>query len=102
MTAALTLVNLVEGISDWVLGGDSYYEYLIKVWLQHRNSNWTYLYDMYEEAMKVVKHLLVQKSIPNGLVFVVELLLGVMVLLVPKWITWYAILSLSFFTIGGE
>lgn len=53
--------------------GDSYYEYLIKVWLQHRDRNYTYLYDMYAEAMKGVKHLLVQKSTPNGLVFVGEL-----------------------------
>ncbi|KAJ4703854.1 alpha-1,2-Mannosidase [Melia azedarach] len=56
--------------------GDSYYEYLIKVWLQQRTSNesnLTYLYDMYEEAMKGVRHLLVRKSIPNGLVFVGEL-----------------------------
>ncbi|KAH8510954.1 hypothetical protein H0E87_008474 [Populus deltoides] len=59
--------------------GDSYYEYLIKVWLQqgrNRDSNFTYLYDMYEEAMKGVRHLLVQKSIPNGLVFVGELPYG--------------------------
>lgn len=59
--------------------GDSYYEYLIKVWLQQgtrRDSNWTYLYDMYEEAMKGVRHLLVQKSIPNKLVFVGELPFG--------------------------
>lgn len=56
--------------------GDSYYEYLIKVWLQRgtsRDSNITYLYDMYEEAMKGVRNLLVRKSIPNGLVFVGEL-----------------------------
>lgn len=53
--------------------GDSYYEYLIKVWLQQRQSNRTYLLDMYEEAMKGVKHLLVRKSKPNGLVFVGEL-----------------------------
>ncbi|GLT59208.1 hypothetical protein SLA2020_320410 [Shorea laevis] len=56
--------------------GDSYYEYLIKVWLQRRTSqdgNFTYLYDMYQEAMKGVRHLLVQKSVPNGLVFVGEL-----------------------------
>lgn len=53
--------------------GDSYYEYLIKVWLQHKEKNWTYLHDMYEEAMKGVKHLLVKKSIPNGLVFIGEL-----------------------------
>ncbi|XP_012072098.1 mannosyl-oligosaccharide 1,2-alpha-mannosidase MNS3 isoform X2 [Jatropha curcas] len=56
--------------------GDSYYEYLIKVWLQQgtsRDANFTYLYNMYEEAIKGVRNLLVQKSIPNGLVFVGEL-----------------------------
>ncbi|KAI3824542.1 hypothetical protein L1987_06005 [Smallanthus sonchifolius] len=53
--------------------GDSYYEYLIKVWLQQRQSNWTYLHDMYVEAVKGIKHLLVRKSKPNGLVFVGEL-----------------------------
>ncbi|KAK4259220.1 hypothetical protein QN277_005573 [Acacia crassicarpa] len=56
--------------------GDSYYEYLIKVWLQSgasHESNTSYLYKMYVEAMKGVKHLLVRKSIPNGLVFVGEL-----------------------------
>ncbi|MBA0569261.1 hypothetical protein Golob_006702, partial [Gossypium lobatum] len=56
--------------------GDSYYEYLIKVWLQLRSiqdGNFTYLYDMYEEAMRGVRHLLVQKTIPNELVFVGEL-----------------------------
>ncbi|KAH9616594.1 hypothetical protein KSS87_011875 [Heliosperma pusillum] len=59
--------------------GDSYYEYLLKVWLQqggNRSSNFTYLHSMYEEAMKGVRHLLVRKSIPNGLVFVGELPYG--------------------------
>lgn len=57
--------------------GDSYYEYLLKIWLQkNRESNFTYLRDMYEEAMKGVRHRLVQKSIPNGLVFVGELPFG--------------------------
>lgn len=59
--------------------GDSYYEYLIKVWIHlgvDRDSNVTYLRDMYEEAMKGVRNLLVQKSIPNGLVFVGELPYG--------------------------
>ncbi|KAL0398338.1 UNVERIFIED_CONTAM: Mannosyl-oligosaccharide 1,2-alpha-mannosidase MNS3 [Sesamum radiatum] len=56
--------------------GDSYYEYLIKVWLQNRGSNLTYLHDMYEESMKGVKELLVRKSVPNGLVFVGELPYG--------------------------
>ncbi|KAL5989965.1 Mannosyl-oligosaccharide 1,2-alpha-mannosidase mns3 [Asimina triloba] len=59
--------------------GDSYYEYLIKVWLQKgtsRDDHLKYLHDMYEEAMKGVRHLLVQKSIPKGLVFVGELPYG--------------------------
>ncbi|XP_021763900.1 mannosyl-oligosaccharide 1,2-alpha-mannosidase MNS3-like isoform X1 [Chenopodium quinoa] len=59
--------------------GDSYYEYLLKVWLQQgasQSRNLTYLHDMYEEAMKGVRHLLVRKSIPNGLVFVGELPYG--------------------------
>ncbi|KAM7524988.1 hypothetical protein LguiA_014890 [Lonicera macranthoides] len=56
--------------------GDSYYEYLIKVWLQHKGNNWTYLHDMYVDAMKGVRHLLVRKSVPNGLVFVGELPYG--------------------------
>ncbi|XP_027364346.1 mannosyl-oligosaccharide 1,2-alpha-mannosidase MNS3 [Abrus precatorius] len=59
--------------------GDSYYEYLIKVWLQSgasSNSNTSYLYEMYKEAMNGVRHLLVRKSIPNGLVFVGELPYG--------------------------
>ncbi|KAL9265017.1 Mannosyl-oligosaccharide 1,2-alpha-mannosidase MNS3-like protein [Drosera capensis] len=56
--------------------GDSYYEYLLKVWLLKGNSgrsNVSYLYDMYHEAMMGVKHLLVRKTIPTGLVFVGEL-----------------------------
>ncbi|EPS65502.1 hypothetical protein M569_09268, partial [Genlisea aurea] len=53
--------------------GDSYYEYLMKVWLQNEGRNLTYLHDMYTEAMKGVKELLVRKSVPNGLVFVGEL-----------------------------
>ncbi|CDP19259.1 unnamed protein product [Coffea canephora] len=56
--------------------GDSYYEYLIKVWLQQRGRNSTYLFDMYEEAMKGVRHRLVRQSVPNGLVFVGELPYG--------------------------
>lgn len=57
--------------------GDSYYEYLIKVWLQGgASSNTSYLYEMYKEAMNGVRHLLVRKSIPNGLVFVGELPYG--------------------------
>lgn len=59
--------------------GDSYYEYLLKVWLHQggsQNSNLTYLYEMYSEAMKGVRNRLVRKSVPNGLVFVGELPYG--------------------------
>ncbi|KAJ8549342.1 hypothetical protein K7X08_033049 [Anisodus acutangulus] len=56
--------------------GDSYYEYLIKVWLQQKGTNFSYLYDMYVEAIKGVRHLLVRKSVPNGLLFVGELPYG--------------------------
>ncbi|VFQ58798.1 unnamed protein product [Cuscuta campestris] len=64
--------------------GDSYYEYLIKVWLQQQGKNCSYLYDMYLEAMKGVRHLLVRKSVPNGLVFVGELPYGPQGGFVPK------------------
>ncbi|VAH03308.1 unnamed protein product [Triticum turgidum subsp. durum] len=56
--------------------GDSYYEYLLKVWIQqenYRNTSLKYLFEMYTEAMKGVRHLLVRKTTPNGLVFVGEL-----------------------------
>ncbi|KAK8970280.1 Mannosyl-oligosaccharide 1,2-alpha-mannosidase MNS3 [Platanthera guangdongensis] len=59
--------------------GDSYYEYLIKVWIQekhNRNHQLKYLYDMFMEAMKGVKQFLVRKSIPKGLVFIGELPYG--------------------------
>ncbi|KAL1555856.1 Mannosyl-oligosaccharide 1,2-alpha-mannosidase mns3 [Salvia divinorum] len=56
--------------------GDSYYEYLIKVWLQNPGSNVTYLHEMYKESVQGVKELLVKKSVPNGLVFVGELPYG--------------------------
>ncbi|MQL71721.1 hypothetical protein Taro_004031 [Colocasia esculenta] len=59
--------------------GDSYYEYLIKVWLQQRgghSNHLKYLHDMYEESMKGVRNLLVRKTIPKGLVFVGELPFG--------------------------
>lgn len=49
------------------------------MWLQSGASlkgNASYLYEMYVESMKGVKHLLVRKSIPNGLVFVGELPYG--------------------------
>lgn len=56
--------------------GDSYYEYLIKVWLQNQGNNLTYLHDMYKESIKGVKEHLVRKSVPNDLVYVGELPYG--------------------------
>lgn len=59
--------------------GDSYYEYLIKVWIQQKknhNTEVNFLKDMYEEAIRGVHHLLVKESIPKGLVFVGELPYG--------------------------
>jgi len=59
--------------------GDSYYEYLLKVWIQQvesRDSSLKYLFEMYTEAMRGVKHLLVRKTVPNKLVFVGELPFG--------------------------
>ncbi|KAE8655328.1 Mannosyl-oligosaccharide 1,2-alpha-mannosidase MNS3 [Hibiscus syriacus] len=67
--------------------GDSYYEYLSKVWLQLRTTqdgNFAYLYDMYGEAMRGVKYMLVQKSVPSELVFVGELPVGSNGYLSPK------------------
>jgi hypothetical protein len=58
--------------------GDIYYEYLLKVWLQqggvaYNENNVAYLWNMYEEAMGSVMHLLVKKWKPSCLVFVGEL-----------------------------
>lgn len=64
--------------------GDSYYEYLIKVWLQNPGSNLTYLHDMYKESVEGIKELLVKKSVPSGLVFVGELPYGLHSSFSPK------------------
>ncbi|KAJ3693879.1 hypothetical protein LUZ60_009359 [Juncus effusus] len=59
--------------------GDSYYEYLIKVWIQQkdkRDNELKYLYGMFTEAMRGVRNRLVRKSVPKGLVFVGELPYG--------------------------
>lgn len=69
--------------------GDSYYEYLVKVWLQQGGADndaspVAYLRTMYEEAMAGVKKLLVQKSQPKGLVYVGELPCGVKGAFSPK------------------
>ncbi|KAK9467649.1 glycoside hydrolase [Lipomyces arxii] len=51
--------------------GDSYYEYLLKQFLQTGNRELVYR-QMYDDAMTAVKKNLVQKSKPNGFTFVGE------------------------------
>lgn len=58
--------------------GDSYYEYLLKVWLRQggavsNDKSISFLRDMYDEAMEGVKRHLVKKSKPKGLTYVGEL-----------------------------
>lgn len=56
--------------------GDSYYEYLIKQYLQTQNQEPVYK-AMYDEAMEGVKVKLIQKSEPNKLTFIGELPHGI-------------------------
>lgn len=55
--------------------GDSYYEYLLKQWLQTGRTI-DYLRDDYIEAIQGVETHLVRKTVPNGYLFVGELLVG--------------------------
>ncbi|KAG7195741.1 mannosyl-oligosaccharide alpha-1,2-mannosidase [Scheffersomyces spartinae] len=52
--------------------GDSYYEYLLKQYLQTNNQEKAY-WEMYRESVAGVKKRLVKKSTPNGLTFIGEL-----------------------------
>lgn len=56
--------------------GDSYYEYLIKQYLQTESHEYVYK-AMYTEAMDGIKEHLVAKSQPNGLTFIGELPSGI-------------------------
>ncbi|CAM9257753.1 unnamed protein product [Choristocarpus tenellus] len=49
--------------------GDSFYEYLLKVWLQGGKTESTYR-DMYDRAMDGVAEVLIKKSNPSGMTFV--------------------------------
>ncbi|KAH7285588.1 hypothetical protein KP509_33G035500 [Ceratopteris richardii] len=69
--------------------GDSYYEYLLKVWLRggaaiNNDKSISYLKEMYDDAMEGVKHHLVRMSKPKGLRFVGELPSGMMGAFSPK------------------
>lgn len=63
--------------------GDSYYEYLLKQFLQTKNEEPVY-WQMYKESVEGVKKHLVSKSKPNGLTFIGELDSGIGGPLSPK------------------
>ena len=71
--------------SNYRLGsrGDSYYEYLLKVWLQ-QDKRPTFLREQYDKAMAGVKARLLGRSKPNGLLFVGELPDGAQGAMSPK------------------
>ncbi|KAG5356139.1 Mannosyl-oligosaccharide 1,2-alpha-mannosidase [Yarrowia sp. B02] len=56
--------------------GDSYYEYLIKQYLQTEKREEIYR-DMYEEAVDGIKHHMVKQSVPGDLAFIGELDRGI-------------------------
>lgn len=61
--------------------GDSYYEYLLKQWIQHgakfdKNDENYYLLEDWLKSVKGIKDSLIRKTKPNNLVFVGELLSG--------------------------
>ncbi|KAK5642975.1 hypothetical protein RI129_009142 [Pyrocoelia pectoralis] len=55
--------------------GDSYYEYLLKQWIQ-TGKTIDYLRDDYIEAINGIQKHLVQRTVPNGYLFIGELLVG--------------------------
>ncbi|KAK9477386.1 glycoside hydrolase [Lipomyces japonicus] len=56
--------------------GDSYYEYLLKQYLQTNNQENIYR-QMYDESMTGLKKRLVEKSYPNGFTYIAELDSGI-------------------------
>lgn len=55
--------------------GDSYYEYLLKQWLQ-TGKTIDYFRDDFIESMRGVQEHLAKKTVPNGFTFIGELLVG--------------------------
>jgi hypothetical protein len=51
--------------------GDSFYEYMLKVWLQGGKTEDMYR-DMYDESMQGMHDELLQVSTPSGLVFIAD------------------------------
>lgn len=60
--------NFVENAITFGALGDSFYEYLLKVWLQGGKKE-TWLRDMYDEAVNGLIEVLLQASNPTGLAF---------------------------------
>lgn len=65
------------------LRGDSYYEYLLKQYLQTSKQEKVY-WEMYRESVNGVKKHMVGKSVPNGLTFIGELEQGIKGQMTPK------------------
>jgi len=55
--------------------GDSYYEYLIKQWLQTGKTQ-DFLRDDFQTSMEGVRNRLAKRTVPNGLLFLGEILSG--------------------------
>ena len=51
--------------------GDSFYEYLLKVWLQGGRKENKYR-EMYDQAVDGIEKVLLRKSLPNGLAYVAD------------------------------
>jgi len=58
----------VGGVVTFGALGDSFFEYLLKIWVQGGKTEPEYLAD-YERAMDGVHQLIVQKSTPSGLLY---------------------------------
>lgn len=53
--------------------GDSFYEYLMKIWVMMGKGDNVHRYQrMYEEAVRAIRSQLIQKSSPNGLTYIAE------------------------------
>ena len=64
--------------------GDSYYEYLLKQYLQTNKQELVY-WDMYRESVEGVKKHLVSDSYPSGLTFIGELIMVLVANCQPRW-----------------
>lgn len=101
MTAALTLVSLTEEISDWDLGGTATMNTLSKYGFSIEIVTGLIYMTCMKKQWKVSGTFLFRNLFQMDWFLSGNYLPGVTVLLVPKWITWYAILNLRFLTLSG-